>query len=114
MKKRSLWSRVLTILLVVCLLMTDQSASLFVEAVSAASWQQPGEGETLQQSNGETSEEIQEGGGEQSQENSGQEQQEQQEQQPTYKNEEGQGETPTVQNEELIAGISAANSSAAY
>ena len=39
MKKRSLWSRVLTLLLVVCMLMNDQSTSLFVEAVSAAALQ---------------------------------------------------------------------------
>lgn len=50
MKKRSLWSRVLTILLVVCMLMTDQSTSLFVEAVSAAAQQQTEGEETLQQS----------------------------------------------------------------
>ena len=73
MKKRSLWSRVLTMLLVVCLLMTDQSTSLFVEAVSAAALQ-PGEEDTLQPGNGETSEEIQGGGEEQEQEHSGQEQ----------------------------------------
>ena len=66
MKKRSLWSRVLTMLLVVCLLMTDQSTSLFMEAVSAAAWQ-PEEEETFQSGNGETSEEIQEGGEEQEQ-----------------------------------------------
>ncbi|HJC09932.1 MAG TPA: hypothetical protein H9935_03840 [Candidatus Blautia merdigallinarum] len=62
MKKRSLWSRVLTILLVVCMLMTDQSTSLFVEAVSAAAQQQTEGEETLQQSSGENNQEIQEGG----------------------------------------------------
>lgn len=67
MKKRSLWSRVLTILLVVCMLMTDQSTSLFVEAVSAAAQQQTEGEETLQQSSGENSEEIQGGGEETSQ-----------------------------------------------
>ncbi len=68
MKKRSLWSRVLTLLLlVVCMLMNDQSTSLFVEAVSAAALQ-PGEEDTLQPGNGETSEENQGGGEEQEQE----------------------------------------------
>lgn len=62
MKKRSLWSRVLTILLVICMLMTDQSTSLFVEAVSAAAQQQTEGEETLQQSSGENNQEIQEGG----------------------------------------------------
>ena len=62
MKKRSLWSRVLTILLVGCMLMTDQSTSLFVEAVSAAAQQQTEGEETLQQSSGENNQEIQEGG----------------------------------------------------
>lgn len=67
MKKRSLWSRVLTILLVVCMLMTDQSTSLFVEAVSAAAQQQTEGEETLQQSSGENNQEIQGGGEETSQ-----------------------------------------------
>ena len=67
MKKRSLWSRVLTILLVLCMLMTDQSTSLFVEAVSAAAQQQTEGEETLQQSSGENNQEIQEGGEETSQ-----------------------------------------------
>ena len=115
MKKRSLWSRVLTMLLVVCLLMTDQSTSLFMEAVSAAAWQ-PEEEETFQSGNGETSE----GGEEQEQDNSGQIQDQEQdqiqqtgEQQPAG-DQMGEEQTPAVQNEDLTVSISAANSSAAY
>ena len=111
MKKRSLWSRVLTMLLVVCLLMTDQSTSLFMEAVSAAAWQ-PEEEETFQSGNGETSEEIQEGGEEQEQDNSGQIQDQEQdqiqqtgEQQPAG-DQMGEEQTPAVQNEDLTVSIS--------
>ena len=112
----------LTLLLVVCMLMNDQSTSLFVEAVSAAALQ-PGEEDTLQPGNGETSEEIQGGGEEQEQENSGQEQapeeqQEQEEQpdeqQPQEQQTPGEQEMPVVQSEELTVSISAVNSSAAY
>ena len=106
-------------LLVVCLLMTDQSTSLFMEAVSAAAWQ-PEEEETFQSGNGETSEEIQEGGEEQEQDNSGQIQDQEQdqiqqtgEQQPAG-DQMGEEQTPAVQNEDLTVSISAANSSAAY
>lgn len=109
----------LTMLLVVCLLMTDQSTSLFMEAVSAAAWQ-PEEEETFQSGNGETSEEIQEGGEEQEQDNSGQIQDQEQdqiqqtgEQQPAG-DQMGEEQTPAVQNEDLTVSISAANSSAAY
>lgn len=117
MKKRSLWSRVLTLLLVVCMLMNDQSTSLFVEAVSAAALQ-PGEEDTLQPGNGETSEENQGGGEEQEQENSGQEQapeqqQEQEQQQPdeqqpqeqqTPGEQEGEETQPVQENTEAAEG----------